>query len=42
MLSQIYRTELQLNKTSYFDTEAPFLDFDLSIKVSEFDQEILQ
>ena len=30
MVSQIYPIELQLNKTNYFYTEAPFLDFDLS------------
>ena len=27
----IYLTELQLNKTNYSDTEAPFLDLDFSI-----------
>ena len=26
MVSQIYPTELQLNKTNSFDTEAPFWD----------------
>ena len=26
-----YHTELQLNKSSSLDTEAPFLDLDLSI-----------
>ena len=31
MLSQIYSTELQLNKTNPSDTEALFLDLDLSI-----------
>ena len=31
MVGQIYLNELQLNKTNSFDTEAPFLDFDLSI-----------
>ena len=31
MVGQIYPTELQLNKTNYSDTEAPFLDVDLSI-----------
>ena len=33
MVGQIYPTELQL-KASYFDTEAPFLDLNLSIKDS--------
>ena len=28
MVSQIYPTELQLNKTNSFDTEAPFWDLD--------------
>ena len=31
MVSQIYPTELQLNKANSSDTEAPFLDFNLSI-----------
>ena len=31
MVSQIYPTELQLNKANSFETEAPFLDMDLSI-----------
>ena len=31
MVRQIYPTELRLNKTDSFDTEAPFLDLDLSI-----------
>ena len=31
MVSQIYPTELQLNKANPSDTEAPFLDLDLSI-----------
>ena len=31
MVSQIYSTELQLNKANPSDTEAPFLDFGLSI-----------
>ena len=31
MVSQIYLTELQLNKTNSFDTEASFLDLDLPI-----------
>ena len=31
MVGQIYPTELQLNKTNPSDTEAPFLDLNLSI-----------
>ena len=31
MVGQLYLTELQLNKANSSDTEAPFLDFDLSI-----------
>ena len=31
MLSQIYLTALQLNNANSSDTEAPFLDLDLSI-----------
>ena len=31
MVSQIYPTELQLNKANSFGTEAPFLDLDSSI-----------
>ena len=31
MVGQIYSTELQLNKANSSDTEAPFLDFNLSI-----------
>ena len=31
MVGQIYPTELQLNKANFSDTEAPFLDFNLSI-----------
>ena len=31
MVSQIYSTELQLNKANYFDTKAPLLDLDFSI-----------
>ena len=31
MVGQIYPTELQLNKVSSSDTEAPFLDLDLCI-----------
>ena len=31
MVGQIYPTELQLNKAIFYDTEAPFLDLNLSI-----------
>ena len=31
MIGQLYPTELQLNKTNSSDTEAPFLDLNLSI-----------
>ena len=31
MVGQIYPTELQLNKANSFDSEAPFLDLNLSI-----------
>ena len=31
MVGQIYPTELQLNKANSSDTEAPFLDLNLSI-----------
>ena len=31
MVGQIYPTALQLNKANSFDTEAPFLDLNLSI-----------
>ena len=31
MEGQIYPTELQLNKANSFNTEAPFLDLNLSI-----------
>ena len=31
MVSQIYPTELQLNKANPSDTDAPFLDLDVSI-----------
>ena len=31
MVGQIYPTKLQLNKANSFDTEAPFLDLNLSI-----------
>ena len=29
MVCQIYHTELQLDKTNFFDTDVPFLDLDL-------------
>ena len=32
IVGQIYLTELQLNKTNSSDTEAPFLDLNLSIR----------
>ena len=31
MVGQIYPTELKLNKANFADTEAPFLDLNLSI-----------
>ena len=31
---QIYSSELQLNESNYFDTEAPCLRFGLSIKLA--------
>ena len=31
MVSNIYPTELQLNKVNSSDTEAPFLDLELSV-----------
>ena len=31
MVGQIYPTDLQLNKANSFDTEAPFIDLNLSI-----------
>ena len=31
IVAQIYPTELQINKANSFDTEAPFLDLNLSI-----------
>ena len=34
MVGQIYPTELQLNKANSSDTEAPFLDLNLSIKMA--------
>ena len=34
MISQIYPTELQLNKASTSDAEDPFLDMDLSIAMA--------
>ena len=33
MVGQIYPTELQLNKANSSDTEAPFLDLNLSITI---------
>ena len=50
MVSQIYHSELQLNKANTSDTEAAFLDLHLSISndivstkiVSEYNQEIPQ
>ena len=32
MVGQIYSTDFQLNKANSSDTEAPFLDLNLSIK----------
>ena len=34
MVGQIYPTELQLNKANSSDTEAPFLDLNLSIQTA--------
>ena len=53
MVSQIYNSELQLNKANTSDTEATILDFNLSIsndivsikiyhKLDDFDFEISQ
>ena len=36
MVHRIYPTELQLNKANSSDTEAAFLDFDLSIHNDTF------
>ena len=36
MVNQIYPAELQLNKANYSDTEAPFLDLNLSIIMAQF------
>ena len=36
MVGQIYSTELKLNKTNSSNTEAPFLDLNLSIKMAWF------
>ena len=36
MLNWIYPAELQLNKVNSSDTEAPFLDFNLSISIGTF------
>ena len=48
MVSQIYPTELELNKANSFGTEAPFLNLDLSItngivssKIFDFNFEIV-
>ena len=48
MVGQIYPTELQLNKVNSSDTEAPFLDLNLSItngivslKINDFNFEIV-
>ena len=48
MVSQIYPTELQLNKANSSDTEAPFLELNLSItngivssKIYDFNFEIV-
>ena len=30
MVSQVYPNELQLNKANAFDTEAPFMDLEIS------------
>ena len=40
MVGQIYPTELQLNKATSFDTEAPFWDLNLSITNGIFDSKI--
>ena len=40
MVGQIYPMELQLNKTNSSDTEAPFLDFNLSITNGEVSSNI--
>ena len=40
MVGQIYPTERQLNKANSADTEAPFLDLDLSITNSIFSSKI--
>ena len=36
MVGQIYPTELQLNKANSSDTEAPFLELNVSITNSKF------
>ena len=38
MIGQIYPTELQLNKANSSDTEAPFLDLNLSITNKIYDK----
>ena len=40
MVGQIYPTELQLNKANSSDTEAPFLDLNLSITNGIFSSKI--
>ena len=42
MLSQIYPTELQLNKANTSDTEAPYLDLHLSILDGFFSSKIYE
>ena len=42
MVGQIYPTELQLNKTNYSDTEAPFLELKLSITNSIVSRKIYE
>ena len=41
MVGQIYLTELKLNTANSSDTEAPFLDLNLSIKMAQFLQKIM-
>ena len=40
MVGQIYPTELQLNKTNFSDTKAPFLDLNLSMTNGSVSSEI--
>ena len=42
MVGQIYPTELQLNKANSSDTEAPFLDLNLSITNSRVSSKIYE